>query len=62
MWICVQPSDTLEVICYKLLYKSGTDNCGNTRNLRLAELGRELSLADVWDATASDKDDICTGI
>jgi hypothetical protein len=62
MWICVQPSETLEVICYKLLYESGTDDCGNTRNLRLAKLDRELCLADMWDVTANDKDYIPTGI
>ena len=62
MWISVQPSETLELICYKLLYKSGTGVCENTRNLRLAALERELSLADAWDVTANDKDYVCTGM
>jgi hypothetical protein len=62
MWICVHPSETLEVICYKLLHKSGTAACENTRNLRLAALDRELSLADVWDVTDNGKDGIYPGL
>ena len=60
MWICVQ--ETLELICYKLSYKSGTAVCENTRNLRLAALERELILAGAWDVRANDKDDVYTGM